>query len=541
MKPLWLERLIHRFVVPTRKFIDRKFGEQDRNLQENTGHMQEVFEEYSDQNKKLFLQLLSENETRWMVFHTECAKQADMESLQKNVNVQFQKLQAIEVSTKNQQKDITYIKQFMDILSQMYALQKEMENLIKNFQIQAEERQKIWENSVHELKLQTSEKGKELESVLVNIKNLIEKKGVRIEELINNVQKQTEEESKKQKDQLEKQQGKFIENISKLEKRTMSITNEIKKVSTHYYYSNEYERGVLKSFYELYDNEELFTKAFTNLIDGMEQSSVDRITEIISRQKQIRGTNGQILDLYTQNEQNKINEMKKYMQSHTLEINENLYCYKHFFLPIKHIEASVFYFEHGINELIYPERIKKKDIVDVGGFIGDSVLILEKLQPKMIYTFEASSDNFDLLQQTLVLNKIENCVAENKALGNKIEKVTLELKGAQSNLNTIDYINCEGEETVEVETLDNYVSLHCLEIGLIKVDIEGAEQMFLQGAKNTICSQKPTLLLSIYHNADDFFGIKPLIESWNLGYQFRIHKPLDFSISREVLLICEVE
>ena len=37
--------------------------------------------------------------------------------------------------------------------------------------------------------------------------------------------------------------------------------------------------------------------------------------------------------------------------------------------------------------------------------------------------------------------------------------------------------------------------------------------------------QKPILPISIYHTAHDFFEIKPLIESWGLGYRFSIHKP----------------
>ena len=48
------------------------------------------------------------------------------------------------------------------------------------------------------------------------------------------------------------------------------------------------------------------------------------------------------------------------------------------------------------------------------------------------------------------------------------------------------------------------------------------------------------MLLSIYHNANDFFEIKPLIESWNLGYTFKICKPVDWSLSKETALYCEV-
>lgn len=63
---------------------------------------------------------------------------------------------------------------------------------------------------------------------------------------------------------------------------------------------------------------------------------------------------------------------------------------------------------------------------------------------------------------------------------------------------------------------------------------------FLKGAKETICTQKPTMLLSIYHQASDYFGIKPLIESWNLGYKFKIHQSIDYAIPVETALFCEV-
>ena len=63
---------------------------------------------------------------------------------------------------------------------------------------------------------------------------------------------------------------------------------------------------------------------------------------------------------------------------------------------------------------------------------------------------------------------------------------------------------------------------------------------FLKGAKETICTQKPAMLLSIYHQASDYFGIKPLIESWNLGYKFKIHKGVDLNIIVETALFCEI-
>ncbi len=80
---------------------------------------------------------------------------------------------------------------------------------------------------------------------------------------------------------------------------------------------------------------------------------------------------------------------------------------------------------------------------------------------------------------------------------------------------------------------------HQLRVGLIKTDLEGMEQDFLAGAKETIMKQKPILLLSMYHNDSDFFDMKRLLESWNVGYHFKVRRGREHSISLETMLIAE--
>jgi len=42
-------------------------------------------------------------------------------------------------------------------------------------------------------------------------------------------------------------------------------------------------------------------------------------------------------------------------------------------------------------------------------------------------------------------------------------------------------------------------------------------------------------------NWHDFFELKPIIESWNLGYRFDIYKPTDEGVRVDTLLIAEVD
>ena len=90
-------------------------------------------------------------------------------------------------------------------------------------------------------------------------------------------------------------------------------------------------------------------------------------------------------------------------------------------------------------------------------------------------------------------------------------------------------------------TLDSFVEENGLNVGLIKVDVEGAEQLLLQGALETIRRMKPALLFSIYHNADDFFCIKPILEELGLGYHFRIRHPAIGTVLTETMLIAETQ
>jgi FkbM family methyltransferase len=201
-------------------------------------------------------------------------------------------------------------------------------------------------------------------------------------------------------------------------------------------------------------------------------------------------------------------------------------------LPINHFEPSVFFHQHGMGLLKTLHSIGDKAIIDVGCFIADSVLVFRKKFPdNTIYSFEPNHNTYELAKKTLVLNRLNKVVIEPFGLGEKLE--TVSMHGQQ--------IVIDGEvKGAKVDTLDNYVACHNLQVGLIKVDIEGYEQKFLAGAVNTIKEQKPILLLSIYHNYDDFYHIKPMIESWNIGYKFDFFKGIDKWCSAEILLLCEV-
>ena len=186
------------------------------------------------------------------------------------------------------------------------------------------------------------------------------------------------------------------------------------------------------------------------------------------------------------------------------------------------------------------EFIKDKDIIDAGAFVGDSSIPFSLLTSKDVHAFEPFKDSYDELVENIEMNNIKNIVSVNASLSNHTGKENLFLSGSNFQGITSDASIRRYDEVLTVNTVsvDEYVEKNNLNVGFIKVDVEGGEQNLIKGAINTIKSQKPILLLSIYHTPDDFFGIKSMIDDLNLGYSFKISKERPWAFLADTILEC---
>lgn len=281
-----------------------------------------------------------------------------------------------------------------------------------------------------------------------------------------------------------------------------------------------------------------------NLCQDLDTKSIETITTIISRLRATHLLHRKTWNMLTEKEFQELYRIATEFYPNIHQLSPTLYVYKNYLLPTYFFEISVLWHEHNLKdfELCTLTNIKNKDIIDVGACIGDSALVFQKYTDKNIYAFEPTNKNYEFLLQTIKLNNATRIIPVKKALGSEPSQAQISINhtnlGGSSMIFNNNYVN--NHESVEVITLDSFVYEHNLEVGFIKVDIEGFEQEFLKGAKQTITEQKPAMLISIYHQASDFFEIKPMIESWNLGYSFKIIKPIDHSIVDECALFCEV-
>ncbi|AOH43907.1 hypothetical protein BEQ56_10735 [Anaerolineaceae bacterium oral taxon 439] len=283
-----------------------------------------------------------------------------------------------------------------------------------------------------------------------------------------------------------------------------------------------------------------FKDRYKSLTKGLPPTSIETISLIINRLKTRYEMDYPVLNIFSFEEQQQIRTLRDHFYSNIICLDDDVFCYKNFLLPIMHFEPCVFYYQHSINKIKNIKSIESKDIIDAGGFIGDSALIFAPLTTRSVISFEPDPNNFANLLETIRLNQLKNVVAENLALSDKNERIKFSLNGTSSSIHPNNSFEYTDEIEVDAISLDDYVEKNNLVVGLIKTDLEGAEQEFLRGAINTIKKYKPILLISIYHSIDDFLDIKPMIESWDLGYHFEIVKPVDGSIMFETMLIAEV-
>lgn len=326
---------------------------------------------------------------------------------------------------------------------------------------------------------------------------------------------------------------KIVKKISVVEKWEI-------KDKKHLYYTRDYGRTLdaplIDSFYEVIDAPN-FEEKLATLQRGLDTVSRATVLRIVERIKCTRGMKSYYYDFFSREEKKFLNYQQFNFQGEVTKINDTCYEISGFKFPIN-IGPVTFYYRYFTNEIENIENINEKAVIDVGAYVGDSAVLFSQLTKGKVYCFEPVKDNYNKLLKTIEMNALANVLPVHKGLGAKKETLFIDVDDSASS-----YMRktAPGMEATEVTTLDSFVTESNIDrVGLIKVDIEGFEQYFLQGAINTIRRDKPVLLLSIYHRGTDFFDIKPFLESMDLGYKFKIRQQFCGAIFTETLLIAEV-
>lgn len=159
-------------------------------------------------------------------------------------------------------------------------------------------------------------------------------------------------------------------------------------------------------------------------------------------------------------------------------------------------------------------RILKPDFiaVDVGANIGLHSLIISKALENSIgnriFAFEPSLATYRILEENIRINNCEERVHPiNLGLSNTSGKLYLSIPNSYNDYgeeaDVFKYLKEESsdgnDEIVEVTTLDSWIKENNIDrIDFIKVDIEGAELLFLKGAEYVLTNLRPIIILECY-------------------------------------------
>lgn len=157
-----------------------------------------------------------------------------------------------------------------------------------------------------------------------------------------------------------------------------------------------------------------------------------------------------------------------------------------------------------------PSLIAKKDdivFVDGGAYVGDTLPQIIDYFPryKTIYAIEPNALHLNIAQKNFALQR--DIVFIHCGLGK--EKIIKEESSNKKHHGEHDY------QAQNINTIDNLINER---VDFIKLDIEGAEQDALLGAKETIQKYTPILAVCIYHKASDWYKVPQIVMQMNENY-----------------------
>ncbi len=149
-------------------------------------------------------------------------------------------------------------------------------------------------------------------------------------------------------------------------------------------------------------------------------------------------------------------------------------------------------------------RDLRGDVIVGGAYFGDQAILVARHVPAgaSVHCFEPNTEQAAMLAGNVELNRLNNVRVNRCGLWSHGD-VRLKLDGFDSFANAIDAApgDKDGFDTVGI---DDYRTRHGLKIGLIQLDIEGAEHAALLGARQTLQQDRPHVVFEVHRHYVDW-------------------------------------
>lgn len=194
---------------------------------------------------------------------------------------------------------------------------------------------------------------------------------------------------------------------------------------------------------------------------------------------------------------------------------------------VSHIDQPLYCINTQYDHPVWCDSIPDGGIcLDVGAYDGQSSIDFFKTNRfQSVISFEPFQKNFSLLQRNIKANCLESYVTPMRiALGSQDKDYFVEYKDSSPRTQISSFSPGSHGELVREKRLD---SLAIRDISLIKVDIEGYELKFLEGARQTILQERPNLIISAYHDKKHCYAIYDFCVSLGIPFNLNLgHHPL---------------
>jgi FkbM family methyltransferase len=159
-------------------------------------------------------------------------------------------------------------------------------------------------------------------------------------------------------------------------------------------------------------------------------------------------------------------------------------------------------FEIGEVEF-FRQTLKCGDVfLDIGANGGFFTVMASKQvgETGKVYAFEPGKRELDLLRNNIAVNKLNNVNVIEAAVGDRdtTTQFAISRDGALNSLLQTEHPDqkIESWQTVQMKTIDNFVRENNIsKVDFIKVDVEGAEKLVFEGAKELLASSRKLTIL----------------------------------------------
>jgi len=182
--------------------------------------------------------------------------------------------------------------------------------------------------------------------------------------------------------------------------------------------------------------------------------------------------------------------------------------------------------EDPLDQYTYWYTPQPGDIVwDAGAYAGATTCLLASMvgPTGKVYAFEPDDLNYAYLVKNIAHHGITNVIPVRKALSDKTGTTTFFMDGTMASGIRDFVVYSDSKHNKEVPTIG--MEDACAELGCVpayvKMDIEGAELAFIQGAKEFLKSHRVNFAIESYHRVDGEYTYKKLDPLFaEIGYDY---------------------